>query len=182
MQVKVCIQAWTLTTFRYSHSCMQKGQTHSRTINTNAQKWTCIYTTIWGVWRQQTKRHTSKHAQVLHTVFLSLSGRVGLQCFGRRPLTFLGLWNRDSLPLLDTFCTTEFFLCRIRCTFERNVLGDLRINSARSAAIDFKWQSHLWKCHFLASIKYFKSAEENKTRSCWLWNYVNLPERKLSLT
>ncbi len=52
--------------------------------------------------------------------------------FGRRPLTFLRHWNREIFYQLDTLGRTELFLRWIKYTFERNVLGDLRINTARS--------------------------------------------------
>lgn len=69
--------------FTPMHACMQKGQTRNKTRRcTCTNKAMRVYTHLkaFDVSRQSTKKHTSKHAQVLHTLFLSLSGRVALQC------------------------------------------------------------------------------------------------------
>lgn len=77
--VKVCAQAWTPTTLTDSHPCMHAQRDKaSRHVDTEMDM---HMHNISGHWRMQThtQMQTSKHTQVQHTVFLSLSGRVDLQ-------------------------------------------------------------------------------------------------------
>lgn len=86
-----------------------------RHVDKHTQKLTC---TRWqmkvvGVCRQSRQMQKSKHAQELHTVFVSV-WTCRLTVFGRQPLTVLRHWY---WRILDTLCGIElFFFCWIKCT------------------------------------------------------------------
>ncbi len=110
---------WDIQHWDFLYLCMHAKRTRDKT---RRHTWTCIkldmhvHKNLWFL-TSEDKAHKGiearMHKYYTHSVFVSV-WTCRFTVFGKQLLAFIWLWNRDILPLLDTFHKTELFSCLIR--------------------------------------------------------------------